>query len=220
MWWTFKFFGHSQVSYLNGGLSAWEREGFHIEQASEQEPPQPQQPSNYTVSTTHPEYVRSITDVLDTVNLHNQKKDGIRTMLVDARPEGRFLGTVPEPREHLKSGHVPHSVNLPFPLLLSSSSPEGTPDPLTHSLDEDEVRRKVETAIAPLSLSSLSSSSSSLISSCGSGTTACYLVLSLHHLFSLPLSSLPVYDGSWTEYGASDCPIDNPAKEEEEKQEN
>ena len=41
-----------------------------------------------------------------------------REQVADARPAGRFAGTVPEPRPGLRSGHVPGSVSLPFGELL------------------------------------------------------------------------------------------------------
>jgi thiosulfate/3-mercaptopyruvate sulfurtransferase len=39
--------------------------------------------------------------------------------IVDARPEGRFLGRDPEPRPGVPSGHIPGSKSLPFKLLLN-----------------------------------------------------------------------------------------------------
>ena len=56
--------------------------------------------------------VRSAEDVLRNV-------DGGAEQLVDARPPGRFEGTAPEPRPGILSGHVPGSVNVPFPVLLT-----------------------------------------------------------------------------------------------------
>ena len=39
--------------------------------------------------------------------------------VVDARSEGRFSGTAPEPRPSLPSGHMTNSINLPFKNLLN-----------------------------------------------------------------------------------------------------
>ena len=38
--------------------------------------------------------------------------------IVDARSSGRFQGTEPEPRPGLPSGHIPSSLNVPFPAVL------------------------------------------------------------------------------------------------------
>ncbi len=38
------------------------------------------------------------------------------------------------------------------------------------------------------------------ISSCGSGVTACYAVIGMR-LLGQPLADMPVYDGSWSEWG-------------------
>ena len=56
--------------------------------------------------------VRSAEDVLRSVNSEGEQ-------LIDARPPGRFEGTAPEPRPGIPSGHVPGSVNVPFPVLLT-----------------------------------------------------------------------------------------------------
>ena len=45
--------------------------------------------------------------------------DGGAELLVDARPPGRFEGSAPEPRPGVAGGHVPGSVNVPFPVLLT-----------------------------------------------------------------------------------------------------
>ena len=48
-----------------------------------------------------------------------------------------------------------------------------------------------------------------VVTSCGSGVSACVLVLGLHLLGD---ESAAVYDGSWSEWGTrSDTPITNPS---------
>ena len=39
--------------------------------------------------------------------------------LLDARPPGRFDGTVPEPREGVRSGHIPGSRNVPLESIVT-----------------------------------------------------------------------------------------------------
>ena len=44
--------------------------------------------------------------------------DSKREQVVDARSAGRWEGSEPEPRPDLPSGHIPGSLNLPFPDVL------------------------------------------------------------------------------------------------------
>ena len=41
--------------------------------------------------------------------------------LLDARSEGRFKGTEPEPRPGLRGGHIPGAKNVPFDTVLMHS---------------------------------------------------------------------------------------------------
>jgi thiosulfate/3-mercaptopyruvate sulfurtransferase len=98
--------------------------------------------------------------------------------LVDLRPAGRFAATEPEPRPGLRRGHVPGSRNLPFTELVQ---PDGTILPEYHL-------------------------SQPVIATCGSGTSACTLILSLALLGHRDAA---LYDGSWAEWGGrSDTPIE------------
>ena len=44
--------------------------------------------------------------------------DSRRETVVDARAAERYEGRAPEPREGMRSGHVPGSLNVPFGQLL------------------------------------------------------------------------------------------------------
>ena len=106
--------------------------------------------------------------------------------LVDARPSGRFKGTDPEPRQGIRSGHIPGSLSLPFSQLKRGD----------RFLTPAELfDLAVATGIDP---------SRPVITSCGSGVTASGLA------FCLNRAGIPaqVYMGSWAEYGASEHPIE------------
>lgn len=87
VWWMFRFFGHSKVSVLNGGLRNWVREGRPVT-AVHVRP----EPARFAATRNQPSWVKSFEDV--TGNISQQE-----FQVVDARPYGRFLGKEPEPRE-------------------------------------------------------------------------------------------------------------------------
>jgi len=113
-----------------------------------------------------------------------------REQMVDARAAGRFDGTTPEVRPRLRSGHIPGSRNVPYEFVT---------DPQTRQLKSaDELTHLFHDAGVALDRP--------IITSCGSGVTACALAFALH-LIGHPGAA--VYDGSWSEWGLpGDAPIE------------
>lgn len=103
-------------------------------------------------------------------------------LLIDARTEGRFKGLAPEPGAGLSSGHIPKSVNLPFNKVLKNGK----------YLSKEELS-KIFTG--------LSSRNKPLVFSCGSGVTACILILACEMVSE---SQKSLYNGSWTEYAQTE----------------
>lgn len=176
-WWLMGLFGHDQAAVLDGGLPKWVKEGRPVEAGA---------PASPSPTTFLPEYratrLRGVGDVMRNVASQSE-------LVLDARAAGRFTGATPEPRAGMRSGHIPGSESLPYTDLLNA---DGTFRPLT------EVKARFARAGVDGSLP--------VITSCGSGVTACILTLGLR------LSGLPegaVYDGSWTEWGGrSDTPVE------------
>jgi thiosulfate/3-mercaptopyruvate sulfurtransferase len=108
--------------------------------------------------------------------------------LLDARAAARFAGRAAEPRAGLRSGHIPGSKNLPFDQLLDDDG---------RFLAEADLRQRFAAADID--------TGQPVITSCGSGVTACVLALGLCLVGNDDVS---VYDGSWTEWGASKAPIE------------
>lgn len=106
----------------------------------------------------------------------------IDTVLLDARPYKRFTGQQCEPRKGMRSGHIPNSKSLPFTTLLNN----GEIKPFT------EIKAEFENVVGD---------AQQLQFSCGSGVTACILALCADEC---GYTNLSVYDGSWSEWGASD----------------
>ena len=99
-------------------------------------------------------------------------------LIVDARSRNRFLGIAKEPRAGLRSGHIPNSVNVPFESVLDHGKLKSKEE-LTAIFHASEIDHRP------------------LIFSCGSGITACIVLLAAHEV--LP-NETSVYDGSWTEW--------------------
>ncbi|MFT5821662.1 MAG: thiosulfate/3-mercaptopyruvate sulfurtransferase [Crocinitomix sp.] len=98
--------------------------------------------------------------------------------LIDARSKGRFEGVEDEPRKHLKSGHISNSINIPYKDLLTAGKFKS----------ETELRKIFETQLT---------ADKELVFSCGSGVTACIVMLAGH---IANRKSLKLYDGSWSEW--------------------
>ena len=176
-WWMLRLFGHHDVALLDGGLPKWRAEGRPLGAAV----PNPS-PRHFT-ARFDPALVRDKKAVLE--NLATR-----REQVVDARAAGRFDGTAPEPRAGMRSGHIPGSRNLPYELVTDHD---------TRQLKSaDELTRLFRDAGVVLDRS--------IVTSCGSGVTACALAFALH-LIGHPGAA--VYDGSWSEWGLpGDTPIE------------
>ena len=182
-WWMMRLFGHATVSILDGGLAAWKSAGGTLESG----PPDDRQAGNFTARPA------AGVGVVDMAALLAGIESGTAGQILDARAAARFAGAAPEPRKGLRAGHIPGSRNLPFTDLLNE---DGT------YRDAHSMRNLfAATGITP---------DSPVVTSCGSGVTACVLAVGLHLLGNEAVS---VYDGSWTEWGASDAPIETGAAE-------
>lgn len=168
-WWMFKAMGLTNVFVLNGGLPAWLNKEFG----------------------THSQYGDSINQ--GEVNSHLQENSIITSQqvlvatnnpeqqIIDARSYSRFCGSVKEPRPGLRSGHIPNSTCVHFASLIQNGS------------------YKSEQELENIFTSAKLDKNKQLIASCGSGMTACIVLLAAH---IIGFKRLSLYDGSWSEWGA------------------
>lgn len=169
VWWMLRAFGHERACVLNGGLPAWKRDGFEVSKDSVRAV----EKTTFD-ATLRPELV------LNMETMKNAAND--KAVVLDARSSDRFSGAVDEPRAGLRSGHIPGSVNLPCISLIDQNSGK---------LKSDEHLRDI---FFDLGINA----DSIIFTTCGSGVTACVIVLALH---KIGYKDVPVYDGSWSEWG-------------------
>jgi len=123
-------------------------------------------------ATFHPELIRSSQQILENISSKNE-------VVIDARSKNRFEGAVPETRENLKRGHIPMSINLPFLEALKEGK----------FLSKEEILQKCSGFLLE---------NKPMVFTCGSGITACILLLAAN---KIGYNNTSIYDGSWTEWG-------------------
>ena len=170
VWWMFKAMGFHNVAVLDGGLPAWIDANYPLEDLNSYADIQYEK-GNFKAAFK-PNLVVSQEDVYSI--MHNPD-----VLILDARSHGRFIGTEPEPRQDLKSGHIPGSISLPYTEVLVNGKMKSV-----------EELKSIFTA--------LDIGNKKLIFSCGSGITACIILLAAE---IAGYSNLSVYDGSWSEWG-------------------
>lgn len=105
-----------------------------------------------------------------------------QTVLLDARAAPRFRGEQAEPRPGLRRGHIPGALNIPWSELI---------DPATKRFWPKERLQEIFTGTGI-------AINESIATTCGSGVSACVLAFGL---YLLGRHDIPVYDGSWAEWG-------------------
>jgi thiosulfate/3-mercaptopyruvate sulfurtransferase len=92
--WTLKVFGHHDVHILNN-FKLWVDQGFPIEKG---EPEEAVDPTNYPVPNLDATKLIGFEELKERVQ--EQGKDGVEEItIIDARNQGRWEGSSPEPRE-------------------------------------------------------------------------------------------------------------------------
>jgi len=177
-WWMLRLFGHEKVSVLDGGLKSWlARSG-----ATETGPMTDASKGGFTVRAPVGAQMIPMDSLRQLVTL------GVAGQIADARSAGRFAGTDPEPRAGLRGGHMPGASNVPIASLINQDGGLRSPEEIAAAFAAGGIE-----------------TDRPVITTCGSGVTACGLALGLALLGN---ENVFVYDGSWSEWGASDAPVE------------
>ncbi|XHY16806.1 3-mercaptopyruvate sulfurtransferase (plasmid) [Pseudoseohaeicola sp. NH-UV-7] len=168
VWWLFRLMGQRDVAVLDGGFPKWQAEGRETEDL-----PPVVRDRHMTVRFQN-QLVRDVTQVASASKLGDHE-------ILDARSPARFRGDAPEPREGLRSGHIPGSRNVFYADLLNEDKT---------MKDASDLKAVFEASGADLS--------KPVITTCGSGVTAAILSLALERIGK---TDHTLYDGSWAEWG-------------------
>jgi thiosulfate/3-mercaptopyruvate sulfurtransferase len=166
-WWLLRWLGHEQAAVLDGGFSRWQREGLSIETGQ--------------VERDAVKFSGSINRsmVVETAELEEAGSPVGEIRLLDARDAPRFLGEQ-EPIDAV-AGHIPGALNLPFTNCLNADGTWKSSADL-RGLFTDVLGEGLDGPWSAM---------------CGSGVTACHLVLSG---LMAGLQEPRLYVGSWSEW--------------------
>uniref|UniRef100_M8BAE6 3-mercaptopyruvate sulfurtransferase n=1 Tax=Aegilops tauschii TaxID=37682 RepID=M8BAE6_AEGTA len=168
VWWMFRILGHDKVWVLDGGFPQWQASGFNIGSSCPDDAVLKSKAANIAVETAYngelanaatfqTEFRHQLLWTLEKVK-HNVAAKAHQ--VVDARVKGRFDGVMPEPREGVRSGHIPGTKCVPFPEMSDGAQT---------LLPADELSKKFEQAGISLD--------GPIVLTCASGVTACILAL-------------------------------------------
>jgi thiosulfate/3-mercaptopyruvate sulfurtransferase len=107
LWWLLRYFGHDEVSVLDGGLAAWTAAGEPVEAGESTYPP-----GSFTAHP-RPELLASLADV------HEITTDGSACLVNALSPEA-FRGE--GPGAYSRPGRIPGSVNVPSSSLVDPAT--------------------------------------------------------------------------------------------------
>jgi thiosulfate/3-mercaptopyruvate sulfurtransferase len=167
LWWLLGWLGHERRAVLDGGFAEWQAAALPVEQHS----------PDFAARRYAPRRAPRPDAVVTTGEIERVVAAG--DLLVDARAAPRYRGEQ-EPIDP-KAGHVPGARNRPFSANVTAAGRFRSPAELRTELVELLGDRRPE----------------QLVAMCGSGVTACHLLLAME-VAGLPGGRL--YAGSWSEW--------------------
>jgi thiosulfate/3-mercaptopyruvate sulfurtransferase len=183
LWWLLRRFGHANVTVLDGGLRGWREEDGELRAGEEMIEPGDFRAAPPSSAPASAEELRVSGESPRAADLASQ---GTRApVLLDARAPERYRGEI-EPIDPV-AGRIPGALNMPFAEL----APGG------RFLPPEELRARFEAAGV--------ASGDEAVAYCGSGVTACVLVLAAEVAGVGPTR---LYPGSWSEWSGRGLPVE------------
>jgi len=172
--WLMKYFRHDKVSYLNGGITKWNKEGRKVTGEATNITPVKYKATPDSALFASADYVLK--------NLKNPK-----VVIVDARPLDVYKGIKNEvPDKNKRTGHIPGAVNLPF--YSTNLKADGT-----FKSARDLKKAYESKGVTP---------DKEVITYCQGGVRASHTYFVLKHLLGYP--KVRNYVGSWGEWSNLD----------------
>lgn len=147
VWWMFNYYGHNQISILDGGLIKWCKEKKEVESGKSKK----NSKTTFTVSKNH-SLLKTYEDIKKNISNNSFQ-------ILDARSKGRFEGIDDEPRKNLRSGSITNSINLPW----------------NECIDPDSKCFLEKPALEQKFKSLKINDNQPIVFSCGSGISACVI---------------------------------------------
>ena len=173
--------GVPTVGLLDGGFSAYKTSGAPLTKVFPV-----YRPGSFKPSTTTGLAI-TLQELLPLVGQPN-------VVIVDPRPKALFEGTE---QTFIRNGHIPGAINITWQSVTeANNTEEALKNP--HKLKSvDALRRLFESrGVTP---------DKTVIVSCSTGREASLQYLVLKHILGYP--NVRIYEGSWTEYSATNNPV-------------
>lgn len=177
MFWQIKYYGHDEVSILNGGTAQWLIDGYNFETTSNNI-----KAGNWQAKTERKELLATSDEVAAAIQDKN-------VQLIDVRPLGQYLGTYKSSKVGAK-GHIPSAKSYPVDLAANRNIP---------------IKFSAIAELQELSEALGVLSNGNAITYCNSGHMASGGWFVMHEL--LGNSNVKLYDGSMHQWTAEKRPV-------------
>lgn len=173
--------GVSKVAIVDGGLSGYKAASQSTTKAF----------PTFQAGSFRPTTVQGLAIPLNQLVPLIGKSD---VVIVDPRPKAQFEGT---DQTFIRNGHIPGAKNIPWQSFTEANNADEAKKNAHKLKSLEEIRALlVSRGVTP---------DKTVIVSCSTGREASLQFLTLKHLLKYP--KVRIYEGSWTEYSASNHPI-------------
>jgi thiosulfate/3-mercaptopyruvate sulfurtransferase len=173
--------GVRQVAIVDGGLSGYKAAGQSTTKAF----------PSFQAGSFRPTTVKGLAITLKELEPLIGRND---VVIIDPRPKAQFEGT---DQTFIRNGHIPGAKNIPWQTFTEANNADEAKKNAHKLRSLEEIRALlVSRGITP---------DKEIIVSCSTGREASLQFLTLRHLLKYP--NVRIYEGSWTEYSASNLPI-------------